>query len=136
MATHGSVVQFDPAKEEWTSYIERLDYYLIANEVFDDAKKCAMLMSGCGPTVYKIIPSLVDVETRKTIKYAKLVKILVKHFNPKPSSIVQRFKFYNRTQKNVPGKNGPARPILDEKIVLPDHFWSTKNGPARPIFGN
>jgi len=25
MATHSSIVQFDPAKEEWTYYIERLD---------------------------------------------------------------------------------------------------------------
>jgi len=37
-------------------------------------------------------------KTRKTIKYAKHIEILAKHFNPKPSSIVQRFKFYNRTQ--------------------------------------
>jgi len=33
-------------------------------------------------------------------------------------------------RKNGPGKNGPAGPILDEKIVRPNHFWSTKNGPA------
>ena len=32
--------------------------------------------------------------------------------------------------KNGPGKNGPAGPILDEKMVRPDHFWLTKNGPA------
>ena len=44
MATHGSVVQFDPWKEEWTaSYVERLNYYLIANEATEDAKKCAIL---------------------------------------------------------------------------------------------
>ena len=36
-------------------------------------------------------------------------------------------------RKNGPGKNGPAGPILDEKIVRPDHFWSTKNGLARPF---
>ena len=29
MATHGSVVQFNPEKEEWISYVERLNYYLI-----------------------------------------------------------------------------------------------------------
>ena len=43
-------------------------------------------MSGCGPTTYKTIRSLVDSETRKT------------HYNPRPSFIVQRFKFYNRTR--------------------------------------
>jgi len=36
-------------------------------------------------------------------------------------------------RKNGPGKNGPAGPILDEKIVRPDQFWSTKNDPAGPF---
>ena len=26
-------------------------------------------------------------------------------------------------RKNGPGKNGPAGPILDEKMVRPDHSW-------------
>ena len=88
MATHGSLVQFDPDKEEWTSCVERLNYYLIVNEVTDDTKKCAILMSGCSPTTYKTIRSLVDFETRKTIKYNDLVEIVTSHFDPKPSSIL------------------------------------------------
>ena len=36
-------------------------------------------------------------------------------------------------RKNGLGKNGPARPILDEKMVWPDHSWLTKNGPVEPI---
>ena len=36
-------------------------------------------------------------------------------------------------RKNGPGKNGPAGPILDEKMVQLDHSWLTKNGPAGPI---
>ena len=35
MVTHGSVVQFDPKKEEWTSYVECLNYYSIAKEVYN-----------------------------------------------------------------------------------------------------
>ena len=89
MATHGSVVQFDPNKEEWTSYVEHLNYYLIANEVTEDTKKCAILMSGCGPTTYKTIHSLVDSETWKIIKYSELIDLLTSHYNPRPSSIVQ-----------------------------------------------
>ena len=96
MATHGSVVQFNPNKEEWTSYVERLNYYLIANEVTDDAKKCAILMSGCGLTTYKTIQSLVDSDTQKRIKYTELIQILMNHCDPKLSSIMQQFKFYNR----------------------------------------
>jgi len=67
MATHGSVLLFGPEKEEWSTYVERLDYYLVANGVTNehDAKKVAILMSNCGPTVYGTIRSLVDAEARK-----------------------------------------------------------------------
>ena len=82
MPTHGSVVQFDPEKEERASYVERLNYYLITNEVTVDTKKCAILMSCCGPTTYKTIRSLVDSETRKTIKYSELIDLLTSHYNP------------------------------------------------------
>ena len=58
MVTHGYVVQFNPKKEEWTFYMEHLNYYLITN-----AKKCAILMSSCGPNTYKTICNLVDSET-------------------------------------------------------------------------
>ena len=36
-------------------------------------------------------------------------------------------------RKNGPDKNGPAGPILDEKMVRPDQYWPTKYGPAGPI---
>ena len=98
MATHGSVSPFDPEKEEWNAYVERLDYYLVANGIEDDAKKVAILMSNGGPTVYGTIRSLVDAEARKGIKYKDLIAILTAHFDPKPSPIVQRFKFYNRAR--------------------------------------
>ena len=61
MATHSSLVEFDLAKTEWTSYVEHLNYYLIANKVSEDTKKCAILMSGCGPDYC----SLVDTEHKK-----------------------------------------------------------------------
>ena len=75
--------------------MEHLNYYLITNEIIEDAKKCAILMSGYGPTTYKTIRSLMDSETSKTIKYSELINLLMSHYNPRPSSIVQRFKFYN-----------------------------------------
>ena len=98
MATHGSVLPFDPEKEDRGAYVERLDYCLVANGVTEehDAKKVVILMSNCGPTVYGTIRSLVDAEARKGIKYKDLIDILTAHFDPKPSPIVQRFKFYNR----------------------------------------
>ena len=37
------------------------------------------------------------------------------------------------SQKNGPGKNGPAGLILDENLVRVNHFWVTNIGPAGPI---
>jgi len=85
MATHHFLAQFDPDKEEWTSYVERLNYYLIANEMIDND---TIPMSGCGPVAYKTIRSLADSEIRKTISHKDLVAIVTSHFDPKPSSIV------------------------------------------------
>ena len=42
MATHGTLNAFNPAKEQWTAYAERLNYYFIANGVKNDAQKCAI----------------------------------------------------------------------------------------------
>ena len=36
MATHGSVSAFDRSEEDWTSYIERLNFYFAANDVSAD----------------------------------------------------------------------------------------------------
>ena len=67
MATQGSVLPFDPEKEDWNAYVERLDYYLVANGVTEehDTKKVAILMSNCGPTVYGTIRSLVDADRQE-----------------------------------------------------------------------
>ena len=98
IATHGELSAFNPAKEHWTAYIERARYYFIANDVKSDEKKCAILFSGCGPETYQTICSIVDTETLNTAKFDTLVEIITAHYDPKPSFIVQRFKFYNRTR--------------------------------------
>jgi len=47
---------------------------------------------------YQTIHSIVDAETSNKEKFETLVEIITAHYNPKPSFIVQRFKFYNRTR--------------------------------------
>ena len=52
MATHGSLSEFDSTKDDWTSYVERMDFYFIANDVTSDAKKRAILLSACGAPTF------------------------------------------------------------------------------------
>ena len=48
MAKHGSLSQYDSTLEDWTAYDERLYHYFVANDVTDETKKRAILVSVCG----------------------------------------------------------------------------------------
>ena len=39
MATHGKINEFDPSHEAWATYVERLEFYFIANGIEDPEKK-------------------------------------------------------------------------------------------------
>ena len=56
------------------------------------------MFSGCGPETYQTICSVVDTETLNTVKFDTLVEMITAHYDPKPSFIVQCFKFYNSSR--------------------------------------
>ena len=99
MAMHGTLSQFDAKKEEWSAYIERMQHYFIANDVNNPGKKKAILLSACGPATYRLIRSLVPEAELQTINYQNLVEVVKNYCEPKPSSIVQRYKFNTRVRK-------------------------------------
>ena len=99
MATYGSLSAFISSTTNWQLYVDQLNYYFIANEITEDKNKVAVLLSACGSDTFKTICSLVDAETMKDIAYADLVKRLSEHYDPVPSSIVQRYKFHNCNRK-------------------------------------
>ena len=49
MATHGKIEEFDPSHETWATYVERLEFYFIANGIDDPVKKRAVLLTVSGP---------------------------------------------------------------------------------------
>ena len=97
---HGSIGEFDPEKEEWISYVERMGHYLMANDVDSDAKKRAILLSTCGAKTYQLIRSLVAPRKPADIEFTCLIEEVRKHFNPKPSVIVERFQFHSRVRQS------------------------------------
>ena len=58
-AVHGSLAAFDSNTEEWTEYIGRLEFYFIANGITDGAKQRAVLLSCCGPSMFRLMRSIV-----------------------------------------------------------------------------
>ena len=102
MATlFGRVDAFDDKTETWEHYTERLRHYFDANGICDEspedkAKRRAILLSVCGSKTYKLMCDLLAPAKPGEKSYQELVKLIQDHLAPKPSEIVQRFKFNNR----------------------------------------
>ena len=99
MATHGKIEEFDPSHETWATYVERLEFYFIANGIDDPVKKRAVLLTVSGPATYKLIRNLSAPTKPSEKSYDELVALVKSHYTLKPSVIVQRFQFHSRTQK-------------------------------------
>ena len=74
--------------------------YFIANDIKSESKQRAILLSVCGPHTYKLIRSLQLPQKPKDVSFADIVKQITDHYQPKPSIIVQRFKFHSHSRKS------------------------------------
>jgi len=70
----------------------------LANDNAEDAgeKRRAILLRMCGSKVYKLMSDLLGPVKLAAKGYDDLTKLIKYHFAPKPSEIVQRYKFHNR----------------------------------------
>ena len=98
-AVHGSLAAFDSTTEEWTEYIERLEFYFAANGITDAAKQRAVLLSCCGPSTFRLLRSLVLPTPLTEFSFKELVAKMKAHREPKPSVIVQRYQFNSRQRE-------------------------------------
>ena len=103
MALHGSVGEFNPAREDWNTYVERLKFYFEANGVEAAAKKRAIFLSSSGAETFKLVCSLAAPTNPRELSFAQLVDLLNKHYNPKKAAAVQRYKFNSRIRQ--PGES-------------------------------
>ena len=99
MAMHGSLPEYNPA-EDWVSHVEGIDQYFLVNDVNEAQKKRAILLSIVGDKTYKLIRDLVAPDKLTDKSYQELVDLLTSHLDPKPSVIVERFKFNSHFQRD------------------------------------
>ena len=95
---HGTAPVFDSTQEEWEDYAERLDSYFLANDIGDPAKKRAILVNDVGPKMYRLIKTLCLPEKPQDYSFEEIVKRVKAHFHPKPSPIIKRYKFNERSR--------------------------------------
>ena len=98
MATYGNVGEFKESEESWTQYAERLEQYFAANEIKDAKKQRAILLSVCGSKTYGLICDLLQPQKPGDVELKEILEKLENHFSPKPSVIVERFKFHSRSR--------------------------------------
>ena len=103
-AVHGSLAAFDSNTEERTKYIECLELYFAANGITDGAKQRTVLLSCCGPLMFRLMRSIVLPTPLTDFTFKELVVKMKAHREPKPLVIVQRYQFNSRqwaTNKTV-----------------------------------
>ena len=96
---YGVINEFEAAREDWTSYAERLEQYFAANDVESAEKRRAIFLSACGAQTYQLLKNLVAPEKPTERSFGELIELVKDHLQPKPSIIVERFTFHSRNRK-------------------------------------
>uniref|UniRef100_A0A3Q1F3H9 Retrotransposon gag domain-containing protein n=1 Tax=Acanthochromis polyacanthus TaxID=80966 RepID=A0A3Q1F3H9_9TELE len=94
----GRVDEYNESKEDFDSYLERLEQWLLANDIEDEKKVCVFL-SVIGADTYKLLKNLVSPKVPSALPYEELTKVLSTHYRPAPVVIAERFRFQKRNQK-------------------------------------
>ena len=93
----GHMDSFDSAVEDWTSYVERVEHYCVANGIKED-RAVAVLLSVMGAKTYNLLRSLIVPDKPGEKSFTEITDVLKKHLNPKPLLIAERFRFHKRNQ--------------------------------------
>ncbi len=92
--------EFNPKKSTWEEWCEILSHVFVAHEIDDVDKQRSVLLAACGTDTYQLIRALVQPAKPGEKSFAQLVELLKEHFTPRPSEIVQRFKFHSRNRRH------------------------------------
>lgn len=79
-------------------YCEVLEHFFEANMITDAGRTRAILLSSVGSKTYSLMRNLLSPDKPGDKSFMELTNMLQSHYNPKPSEIIQRFKFHFRTR--------------------------------------
>ena len=97
MTTVRKVESFDDTKENWETYVERVEQFFLANDI-DDDHKVPTLLSLIGGKTYTLLRDLLAPEKPATKPFQQIVTTLQEHLSPKPLEIAERSRSYKRNQ--------------------------------------
>ena len=81
-AKHGNFYKFDSSLEDWTSYTERLQLHSMANDVWSEDTKRAILLIKCGVQTYQLIKNLLAPTSPTDKSFKDVVQLTTDHLQP------------------------------------------------------
>jgi len=84
--------------EEWTTYIERLEQFFVANKIIEGQQKRAVLLTVIGSEAYGLLWNLLSPAKPAEKEFNEKVQVMQNHLNPRLLIIAERFKFHRRNQ--------------------------------------
>ncbi|XP_073964383.1 uncharacterized protein [Choristoneura fumiferana] len=93
----GKIEAFDHHKDNWSTYVDRLEQYFVVNDVKED-RKVALLITALGAESYDLLVTLCTPTKPSQKKYGELVELMSDHLEPGRSILAERYKFRQRKQ--------------------------------------
>ena len=95
----GKLDEFHSERESWECYLERCEQFFAANDIADDKKKVAVLLSSIGSKVYSELRDAVAPRKPAALSFTELDETLNARYNPECTVILQRYRFHTRIQQ-------------------------------------
>lgn len=92
-------LEFQLGKDDWETYVERLELYFVAHDV-ENTKQAAVLLTKVSADTYTLIRDLCAPAKPKDKTYAELVQLVGTQLNPKTSEPMERCMFHQSKQKS------------------------------------
>ena len=124
MTAIGKLESFDDSKEYWETYVERVEQFVLANDI-DDDHKVSTLLSLIGRKTCSLLRDVLAPEKKASRSFQQIVTTLEERLNPKPLEIAEGSRFYKRNQHA--GKNILSYLAELRKFVIHCNFGGNLN---------
>lgn len=83
VAVYEKIDKFKLYEQDWEGYIERLEFYFVANKITEAKMKSSILLSACGSKTYSLVRNLVLSRKPGDVEYVDIVKIFENQLKPR-----------------------------------------------------
>ena len=98
MPAHGKLESFDPTSDVLVDYLERFEFYCVANDVRSDTKKKALFLTSIGQATFEKAKALISPQSLDEATFSVIRTALIDHFSPAKIEIAERYRFFQRKQ--------------------------------------